>query len=367
MRVITFTSLCLTLAVSVANAQIQPQTMQPSETMADPGENWFMSVSDDGGYIYDATTGEMQGLISLSGQTPAVQPSLVRREFYAAASFYSRGSYGDRTDVLTIHDFDNLSPIAEVEIPQKTAILNFRAYIGLMSEGKHVGVSNLTPAQSVSIVDVENRSFVGEISTPGCALVMPVDNNDFMSICADGTLMLIDLDDSGNESNRSRSSKFFELQDDPVYDRPVETANGWLVFSNAGKAFDVSTSGAQINISDPWMIVPAEDAEEGWWPGGGQLATVHKDLGLLYVIMHQGEQYSHHEAGTEIWVFSTNSKRRIARMEFEVPVGNIMVTQEAEPLLIVGDEEGGTHVYDALKFTHERTIKGPSGSLFEDF
>lgn len=366
MRVITTTLLCLTLAIPVAYAQIQPQTIQGSETMPDPGENWFMSVTDNAGYVYDASTGEMHGLITISRHTPAVQPSLARREFYAAVSYYARGSYGERTDLLTVHDFENLSPVAEIEIPAKITSLNFRTYIGLMSGGRLVGVSNMTPAQSVSIVDVENRNFVGEISTPGCALILPVENNDFLTICGDGTLMLIDLDDNGEEANRVRGEKFFDIQDDPVYDRPVPSNDGWMLFSHAGKAFDVTTDGGQIQVSEPWDLVTEEDAEEGWWPGGRQLATLHKDLGLFYIAMHQGEEYSHHEAGSEIWVFSTASQRRIARIEFEVPVGTLMVTQEAEPLLIVGDDEGGTHVYDALKFTHERTIEGPMGGLFED-
>ena len=33
---------------------------------------------------------------------------------------------------------------------------------------------------------------------------------------------------------------------------------------------------------------------------------------------------------------------------------------------IVGDEEGGTHVYDALKFTHERTIEMPGTIMYVD-
>jgi len=370
MRLIILTTLCLTLGVSLVNAQIQPETIGPSEAMPAPGENWFMLVSGDAGYVFDASNGEMHGLISVSGDTPAVQSSPVRREFYAAATYYSRGSYGDRTDVLTIHDFNNLSPVAEVEIPKKMAVSRFRSYIGLMSNGKHVGISNVTPALSVSIVDVENRSFVGEIMTPGCSLIMPVGNNDFMTICGDGTLMLIELDDNGNESNRVRSSKFFDVHEDAVFDSPVETGDGWLLVSHGGKAIEVSTSGSRINVSDAWEIVTAEDAAAGWWPGGGQVATVHKDLGLAYVTMHQGQQYSHHEFGTEIWVVSLSTRQRIERIEFEVPVGGIMVTQEANPLLIAVDEEGSLLVYDAVTYEHERTIAGPTpgpfGSAFED-
>jgi len=369
MRVISFLILCL--GFSLATAQIQPQTMGPTETMPDPGPNWFMSLTNDSAYVLDARNGEMYGLISTSGHTPAVQPSMARREFYAAASYYSRGSYGDRTDLLVIYDFDNLSPVAEVDIPEKIVALKFRSYIGLMSGGKFVGVSNMTPAQSVSIVDVEDRNFVGEISTPGCALIMPVENDGFMSLCGDGTLQLIQLDASGNESNRVRSNPFFDIQVDPVYDRPRPTTSGWLLLSNAGKVFDVTTSGTQIDVSDPWSIVTNEESEEGWFPGGTQFHSIHKALGLMYVAMHQGEQYTHHEPGTEIWVFDLSSERRIARIELEIPAAALMVTQEDEPLLIIGNAKGETHVYDALTFVHQRQIRGPKiqgarAFLFED-
>ena len=371
MRVIMKTLLCLAFTIPVANAQIQPQTVQPTETMSDPGSNWIMAISGNaiaGGaaYIFDATTGEMQGLVTMASQSPGVRPSMARKEFYSPASFYSRGVYGERQDLLMVHDFENLSPIAEIEIPQKITLLRYRAYTGLMSDGRHLGINNLTPAQSVSIVDVEDREFVGEVSTPGCSLVMPVENNDFLTICGDGTLMLIGLDENGQETNRVRSDKFFELTEDPVYDRPQETADGWFLFTNGGKGFNVTTAGNTININSAFNIVSEEDAAEGWWPGGSELATVHKDLGLLYVTMHQGEQYSHHESGTEVWVFSMAAGHRIARIEFATPVNHLMVTQEDEPLLIVGDDEGGTHVYDALKFTHQRTIEMPGTAMYVD-
>ena len=364
MRVITAT--LMLLAFASANAQIAPQTLGPPEKMPPIGTNWFLSVSDRGGYVFDATSGEMYGMLRTSNFTPAIQPSADRSEFYMAASYFSRGTYGQRTDVLTIQDYENLSVIADVEIPAKIGALNFRGYIGLMSDGRHVGVSNLTPAQSVSIVDVENRALVGEISTPGCSLILPVENNDFLTMCGDGTLMLVQLDDDGEESGRVRSRKFFELQEDPVYDRPVETADGWLMLSNNGKAYEVEVAGTNIDISDPWDFVTGEDAADNWWPGGNQLVTVQRNLGIFYVTMHQGEQYSHHEAGTEIWVYSLAGKRRIARLELEEPASSIMVTQEDEPLLIVGGNNKDTRVYDALTLVYQRSIEGPSAALFED-
>jgi methylamine dehydrogenase heavy chain len=198
--------------------------------------------------------------------------------------------------------------------------------------------------------------------------MMPVADNDFLMICGDGTVQLIQLDDSGNESDRVRSEEFFVVEEDAVFDRPVQTDSGWMLISHAGKAFDVSQDGSKLVISG-WSIVTDEDVEEEWLPGGSQLNTVHQGLGLLYVLMHQGGEYTHHDPGTEIWVFDVNQRRRLARIELETAARNVMVTQESEPKLIVTDTEGGLHVYDALKMKLERTIEdpGPSAGLLVDF
>ena len=366
MRVITKTLLCLAFALPAAHAQIKPQTMGPNETMSDPGPNWFLAHAGVAGYVFDATTGEMQGLISIANQSPGVRANMERKEFYSPSVFWSRGTWGERTDRLVVHDFENLSPVAEIEIPPKATLLGFRAYTGMMSEGRHLGINNLTPAQSISIVDVQDRKFVGEISTPGCSLILPVENNDFLTICGDGTLMMINLDANGQETNRVRSDKFFDVMEDPIYDRPQRTTDGWFLFTHGGKGFNVTTSGNSVSTNSTFDIVSEDDAADGWWPGGRELASVHKGLGLLYVAMHQGKQYSHHEPGTEVWVFNMAAGIRIGRIEFETPVAHLLVTQEDEPLLIIGDEEGDTHVYDALTFTHERTIVMPSARMYID-
>jgi len=367
MRVITFSALCLTLFAPFAGAQIPP-AQATVETMGDPAENWFIAKSRNGAYIYDGVTGEMQGLLSLSRHTPAVQPNPARREFYAAESYYSRGVHGDRTDLLTIYDYENLSPIAEVEIPKKITVLQLRTYIQLLGDGRHVGVFNMTPAASVTIVDVVDRALAGEISTPGCALIMAVGNSDFLMICGDGTLQLVQLDNDGNESNRVRSDAFFSVDDDPVFDRPVPFNGGWLLVSHLGQVFHVTVDGNDIDISDGWAMLSDDDREEQWRPGGGQLKSVHERLGLLYILVHQGGEYTHHEPGTEVWVYNLAAQRRIARIELPNPTSNIMVTQESEPKLIISDEEGGLHLFDALKMTLDRTIDdpGPRASVIQD-
>ena len=226
----------------------------------------------------------------------------------------------------------------------------------------------MTPATSVTVIDVVDRTLVGEISTPGCALIMPVGNNDFLMICGDGTMQLVQLDDDGNESNRVRSREFFSVEDDPVFDRPVPFNGGWLLVSHHGQVFHVTVDGDDIDISRPWSMISEEDVAENWRPGGGQMKSVHEGTGLMYILMNQGEEYSHHDAGSEVWVYNLLAQRRIGRLELPVAARNIMVTQETAPKLIVSDVEAGLHLYDALKLSLDRTIEDPGlpAALIQD-
>ena len=366
MRLIIFLAgmVFLSGVLSGALAQVTPEEISV-ETMPDHGPNWFIAKSGNGGRIYDAESGEMLGLLSLSSRTPAVAPYLPRGEFYAAESYYSRGVHGERTDIVAIYDYANLNPIAEVEIPNHMARLNVRNHLGLLGNGRHLAVLNMNPGYSVSIVDVIDREFVYEMSTPGCAIILPVAENDFLLVCGDGTLQLSQLDISGFEENRVRSEVFFNVQEDAVFDRSARTADGWLLITHAGVIFEVSTDGDEINISEGWSIV-GEDVS-GWRPGGFEFLDVHRASGLLYVAMHEGPVDTHHQAGDEIWVIDLASQRRVHRLQLEDPADHLTITQETSPKLLVGTSAGGIEVFNGLTFRHERTIDGPGVSMFEDF
>ena len=88
MRFISPIALILALITPLAFGQIPPEEIYV-ETMPDRGENWFIGKTGSGGYIFDASTGEMQGMLSLSRYTPAVTHYWPRREFYAAESYLS--------------------------------------------------------------------------------------------------------------------------------------------------------------------------------------------------------------------------------------------------------------------------------------
>ncbi len=352
-----FAWLCSVLAAAPGAAQLATETVGTS-TLTAPAATWFVvrDVIKGPGYVFDAATGDMLGLLSLTTFTPAVEVNHSRGEIYAAESYYARGTHGERTDVLTIYDLPTLSPREEVKLPPKLAALPFRQYIGLLGDGRHVGVFNITPAFSVSIVDVVERTFVGEISTPGCALILPTEVLGFLQLCGDGTAQLVRLEANGEELKRQRSRVFFDLNTDPVFDKSVPTDAGWLLMSYLGQVFELTSNGQQIDVTAPWSILSAADQSLGWRPGGGQFLAFHRGLGLLFVLMNPGGEFAHDHAGTEIWVYRLADRRRVHRTPIPYSGSDLVVSQDDAPLLTVTGDDGLLHVYDVATMAPVRSI-----------
>jgi len=272
---------------------------------------------------------------------------------------------GTREDVLTIVDMNNLTTKAEIDIPDKTATLSFRNHIGLLGDGRHVVIFNMTPAQSVSIVDVVDQRFVGEISTPGCAIIMPTGIDGFMMMCGDGTLQYIGIGPDGAEATRVRSKPFFSVDEDPVIDKPMRTAEGWIMISYEGLAYQVVVDNGKMDISEPWSLLSDEDREAKWRPGGDQPFAVHRESGWLYVLMHQGGTDTHYQAGSEIWVYDIEKKRRVDKLSIgddenaDNTASHILISQEAHPKLYFYDKEKHLQIYDGIQLRHLRTIEEP--------
>jgi methylamine dehydrogenase heavy chain len=362
MRNMILLAIILLLRAAAAHAEIAPEETSV-ETLGQPTNDWFINFAGASAYLFDSADGNMLGLLSLTSYTPAIAVSRSRGEVYAAESYLSRLSRGEREDVLTVYDVTTLSPVAEIDIPDKTLETTGDFNIQLMGNGRHLVVYNLSPAQSVSVIDVENRHFAGEISTPGCGMIMPVNDASFLMICGDGSLQLMQLADDGTESNRVRSKRFFSVDEDAVFDRVARTRDGWLLISHAGLAYDVGVDDAKISISKPWSLVNDAEREESWRPGGFGLLTVHRSSNLAFILMHQGDVDTHHEPGSELWIFDTDKHKRVTRWVLDKPWSNILVLQGERPRLIADAENGELHIYDALQQRLERSIAQPGGGV----
>jgi methylamine dehydrogenase heavy chain len=193
---------------------------------------------------------------------------------------------------------------------------------------------------------------------------MPAGPRGFLMLCGDGTLQLIDLDERGLEAGRQRSKPFFNVEQDAVYDRVVYTGAGWLLVTHDGLVREVGVDGGRIKVGEAWSMLNAEDKEEGskkeqWRPGGDQPFTMHRGSSLLYSLMHKGKVDTQDANGTELWVFDTNRRKRVARLVLKAEATGIHVSQEATPRLVMFDKDGKLHIYDGHQLKLQRTIEKP--------
>lgn len=281
-------------------------------------------------------------------------------EFYMSETFWSRGTRGERTDLITIFDAATLQPTGEIALPAGRFISGSRKHIlNVTPDGRHLVSFNLTPASSVSLVDLEERETIAEIETPGCTLVFPFAPQRFAMLCTDGALLTHVFDDSG-DVERIRSAKFFDPDQDPLIDQPdFVRADRWLYFvSYEGRIHPADLSGATPAFPEAWPAITPGDA--GWRAGGTQPVAVNRKLGRLYVLVHRGERWTHKQAGEQVWVFDLATRRRIGRLALKFPADSIAVTRDAEApqLYALSSDESVVSIYDA------KTLR-PLGELDE--
>ena len=287
-----------------------------------------------------------------AGYSPGVIQSPDGKTTAVATTYYARGGHGTRTDVVEFTDNLTLATAAEIVLPPKRAQVEPTYFnLGYSTDGRFLYVSYITPADSFGVLDPVNKSVLGEVDTAGCVLVIPSGPDRVSSICDNGRLLTVTLDSQGREASRALSDVLFDPEADPIFVQGVPSANGYAFLSFLGQVHEVDFSGAQPSIQTPWSLVGA--SERGRWrPGGSQIAAIHRQLGRLYVPMHRGEEGSHKEGGTEIWVFDLKTHRRLARWPVAKsalgPVIAVQVSQDEAPLLFAAGERGSVGVFDAL-------------------
>jgi methylamine dehydrogenase heavy chain len=303
-----------------------------------PGYPSFLTSA----YIVDGDSMKFIGMLA-GGLISNFELAPDHHELYTIDTFYSRFSRGERTDVVSIFAGKTLEPLGEVVIPPKRMLVVLkRNATGISSDGRFLMVTNFTPATSISVVDLKARKFAGEIDTPGCMEALIAGSRRFNSICSDGSLLTVDLDESGKATNKKQGHPFFNVEKDPVFEHPA-MMNGRAYFvSYHGKVYPADLSAADPRFDPAWGMVSDEEASKGWRPGGWQLVAGQAKEGLLYVLMHQGGEWTHKQAGSEVWVFGVGSRRRISRIVLPEPGDSVAVSQDAKPLLFVTNIKSGT-------------------------
>ncbi len=359
--------LLLAVAVSVtAYAEIRPETMGVIQTLPSTYPPHWVIVQDsaffhmsDGKFIVidadsDDPAARFKGMLNASFIAQFHQAK-TRPEMYVAETFHSRGNRGVRTDVLTIYDKTTLAPVDEVIVPAKrVSAIPTEYYLQLVDDEKLALIFNFSPATSVSVVDIEAREFLAEIPTPGCALAYPMAGRAFASLCADGSMLSIQIDEDGGQASSHRTEPFFDAANDPLMEKATIIDGLGYFPTFLGNVYPVDLNGSTPDIGKPWSLVGEE--EGGWRPGGLQLTGSDAD-GRLYVLMHpQGNDGSHKAPGVEVWVFDPKKKRRVQRIELAVPAISIAVTRDNAPLLVATNINLEVDVYSVSNGEYLRTI-----------
>lgn len=285
--------------------------------------------------VVDGESLKYQGTVS-TGAFALTRLSPDRKDIFIATTFYSRLTHGKRSDMLMVYDAQTLLPKQEYELPAKKAqALAYKGTIGVTPDGRFVIVQNATPASSISIVDRKAGKFVTEVPTPGCWIVLPAQsvNNRFTTICGDGTLLTITLDDAGKVKDQKRSPAMFDADKDPVFVSADNDGDRYYFVSFNGNVYSADLGGEVAKFDPSWPAVDEADKKESWRPGGYQPLAYHKESGKLYLAMHpNGKEGSHKNPAQEIWVFDVASKKRVERVPADNAIA-ITVSRGAAPKL----------------------------------
>lgn len=322
----------------------------------------FGSLIDSAFNLVDTSNGRFMGMIS-AGNFATASLSRVREEIYIGETYYSRGTRGQRVDLVTVYDMTHLDRIAEIEIPHKrAAIVVNKAASAITESGKFLLIFNLTPATSVSIIDLDRHEFVTEVSTPGCSLVYPTIAHDFFMLCGDGAPLFVSLNDAGELQSQTKGDVFIDIDNDPLSEKASKIADTWYFVSFKGDVQPVTGKG---KVGEKWSLTSKQERAENWRPAGWHWTAGHPDGRLWIGMTPKGYDGSHKDPSEEVWLFDVSTHKRLKRIPLETTGLSIDVTLDNEPQLLVLNTAGTLDVYDAQSGKYQRSIIQLGASPFQ--
>lgn len=290
--------------------------------------------------IIDGRNLKVEGMVATGtfGQT-AVSPD--RSEIYAVTTYFAKGNHGERSEEVLVYDASTLKLKAEIPYPARHAqALPYRGTMRASGDGRFLFIQNATPATSIGIVDLKSQKLVADIPTPGCYNVYPAHTaNRVSTLCGDGTMLTIALDDEGKPSSKQKSARFFDPDEDALFVTAAQEDDRYHFVSFKGNMVTVDLSGEVAKAGKSWSLIESKEAKRGWRPGGYQPVALHRDSGTLYVGMHpKGYEGSHKNPASEVWVYDFKAQRLIARNKIVHSTG-LAVSQGPAPRLFAFDTD----------------------------
>jgi len=336
----TLCSLLLALPVTVTHAEIQPEQAGVEVLASHEGQHWFWlwgnrapSMIDGRAFLFD-DNGKMLGQLDTGFWFNSLLPAPSRNELFAVETYFSRGTRGTRSDMVTVYDPLTLTPKREIAIPPKRINALGNTGLSVLSDDERfLLVLNFTPAQSMSIVDLDADRFVGEVETPGCASIYPAGARDFYSICGDGGFLHLRLGEQGEVLLKERSKPLFDPLQDLLTTAASRIGDTWYFVSRESQVYAIQMGSDQLSVTKQWSLVSDDERNDDWRISGIQHSAVHAESGRLFVLMHQGAPETFQEPGTEVWVFDVQRGEKVHSIELEELSIAIGVSPGAQPRL----------------------------------
>lgn len=304
-------------------------------------------ISDGRIRVFDARHGRFLGMIS-TGYVGNFTLSANADELYVATTYLSRGSRGERVDVLEVHDTESLAFKYEIALPAKRAqALNYRGLVRASGNGRFVLVQNATPATSITVVDLQQRKVVSEVPTPGCWGILPASSHGsrFSMLCGDGKLATVTLDDNGQVSDRQISEPAFDADADPWFHHAEQLADRYWFVSFKGVLTEVDVGGAVAVVKSARALVGDAGQRAGWRPGGYQPFAIDPTGRWLVVAMHdKGSEGSHKRPARRLWMFDIGTGTRVATAPGHGSV-SLTFSRSGQRLQALDGEKGALHVW----------------------
>ncbi len=322
-------SATLSLPLSLpAVADLEPEPIGRIETLpAQYPDHWMMVHDVSFFHMFEGevlvvdplatTMGEQYKGMLTASFIASYEQSAKRNEHYVAETFYSRGSRGgERTDVVTIWDKETLKVSGEIIVPPKRISGMPKDITTAMTpDERFMLIYNFTPGQSISVVDMEKRVFVEEVSTPGCGFVLPNGKRSFTSICSNGTLLTTHLDRNGKATGSEKSAVVIDANDDPVFEGAAMSGGVAYFPTFQGRILPIDMSGKNIEPQDTWWLT--DESERNWRPGGMKPYATDSE-GLGYFLMNpEGGEGTHKDGGAEVWVYNLAEQKRLGRIKLQ--------------------------------------------------
>jgi methylamine dehydrogenase heavy chain len=320
--------------------------------------------------IVDGDSGKLLGTIySAQLSDFAIDPA--GNFFYVAETMWTRGNRGRRQDLLTVYDARTLKIASEIEIPGRLLIGNRPLNLTISPDGAFAFVYNLDPSTSIQVVDLAKRRFAGTLQVPGCGLAIAGNGGAVTSLCSDGS-MATSIYTAKIVGTTKRTPVFFSAELDPIFDNSfVDRRNGSAIFLTYSGLIYEATLGPKPVIGEPWSIQMAAGMPKAstdpllvnWLPGGREPIAFNRDSGKAYVLMHVGEYWSQKLSGNELWEIDVANRKVLRRERLDTPIAAVAVTQGANPLLFLSDEDDKFIVLDVADFEKTHTLSNAGNGI----